>query len=95
MATYSDWPTVPQLYVDGEFVGGCDILLGSAFIHSYSSFFPAMLTPSYSAPVGGVRRTAGEAQRATSYRRDTGPYCSVNTMYLALNHHQSLLHDLA
>lgn len=24
---YSDWPTVPQLYVNGEFVGGCDILL--------------------------------------------------------------------
>ncbi len=23
---YSDWPTVPQLYLDGEFVGGCDIL---------------------------------------------------------------------
>jgi monothiol glutaredoxin len=24
--TFSDWPTVPQLYVKGEFVGGCDIL---------------------------------------------------------------------
>jgi len=23
---YSDWPTIPQLYVKGEFVGGCDIL---------------------------------------------------------------------
>ena len=23
---YSDWPTVPQLYVDGEFVGGSDIM---------------------------------------------------------------------
>ena len=23
---YSNWPTIPQLYVDGEFVGGCDIL---------------------------------------------------------------------
>jgi monothiol glutaredoxin len=23
---YSNWPTVPQLYVDGEFVGGCDIM---------------------------------------------------------------------
>lgn len=23
---YSDWPTVPQLYVKGEFVGGCDII---------------------------------------------------------------------
>lgn len=24
---YSDWPTIPQLYVDREFVGGCDILM--------------------------------------------------------------------
>ncbi|KZP01904.1 monothiol glutaredoxin-5 [Calocera viscosa TUFC12733] len=24
---YSEWPTVPQLYVNGEFVGGCDIVL--------------------------------------------------------------------
>jgi len=23
---FSDWPTVPQLYVKGEFVGGCDIV---------------------------------------------------------------------
>jgi monothiol glutaredoxin len=24
---YSDWPTIPQLYVDKEFIGGCDILV--------------------------------------------------------------------
>ena len=24
---YSDWPTIPQLYVNKEFVGGCDILM--------------------------------------------------------------------
>ena len=24
--TYSNWPTIPQLYVDGEFMGGCDII---------------------------------------------------------------------
>jgi monothiol glutaredoxin len=24
--SYSNWPTVPQLYVKGEFVGGCDIV---------------------------------------------------------------------
>jgi monothiol glutaredoxin len=24
---YSDWPTVPQLYVRGEFVGGSDIMM--------------------------------------------------------------------
>jgi monothiol glutaredoxin len=25
--TFSDWPTIPQLYVDGTFIGGCDIVL--------------------------------------------------------------------
>ena len=24
--TYSEWPTIPQLYVKGEFIGGCDIV---------------------------------------------------------------------
>ncbi|KAM8719588.1 hypothetical protein ACLKA7_005772 [Drosophila subpalustris] len=24
---YSDWPTIPQVFIDGEFVGGCDILM--------------------------------------------------------------------
>lgn len=24
---YSDWPTIPQLYINKEFVGGCDILM--------------------------------------------------------------------
>lgn len=26
---YSEWPTIPQVYVKGEFVGGCDIVLSS------------------------------------------------------------------
>ena len=25
--TYTNWPTIPQLYVGGEFVGGCDIIM--------------------------------------------------------------------
>ncbi|AGY59287.1 Grx4 family monothiol glutaredoxin [Gloeobacter kilaueensis] len=24
---YANWPTIPQVYVDGEFIGGCDILI--------------------------------------------------------------------
>ena len=23
---FANWPTIPQLYIDGEFVGGCDIM---------------------------------------------------------------------
>jgi len=30
-AYVSDWPTIPQLYVKGEFVGGCDIVLSSMY----------------------------------------------------------------
>lgn len=24
--TYSNWPTIPQVYIDGKFIGGCDIV---------------------------------------------------------------------
>lgn len=24
---YTSWPTIPQIFVDGQFIGGCDILL--------------------------------------------------------------------
>lgn len=27
MKDFSNWPTIPQVYFNGEFVGGCDILL--------------------------------------------------------------------
>jgi monothiol glutaredoxin len=27
MKAYSDWPTFPQVYLNGEFIGGCDIVL--------------------------------------------------------------------
>ena len=25
--SYSEWPTIPQLYIRGEFIGGCDIVM--------------------------------------------------------------------
>ena len=28
LPTYSEWPTFPQVFIDGELVGGCDIVLG-------------------------------------------------------------------
>jgi monothiol glutaredoxin len=27
LKTYSNWPTIPQLYIEGELVGGCDIVI--------------------------------------------------------------------
>ncbi len=34
---YSDWPTIPQLYVKNEFIGGCDIVKGTANFNPSSS----------------------------------------------------------
>ena len=28
LPSFSEWPTFPQLFIDGELVGGCDIVLG-------------------------------------------------------------------
>lgn len=43
----SEWPTVPQLYVRSEFVGGCDIVLSSAYsslsLPSVTSHLPFMM----------------------------------------------------
>ena len=27
LSEYSDWPTIPQIFVDGELIGGCDIAM--------------------------------------------------------------------
>jgi len=27
LKTYSNWPTIPQLYIEGELIGGCDIVM--------------------------------------------------------------------
>ena len=36
---YSNWPTIPQLYVKGEFVGGCDIIREMFQAGELQSFF--------------------------------------------------------
>lgn len=36
---YSSWPTFPQLYIDGEFFGGCDITLGNTNTHILRYFY--------------------------------------------------------
>ena len=37
MKEYSQWPTFPQVYIDGEFYGGCDILIGARTRHAANS----------------------------------------------------------
>ncbi|NEY89241.1 Grx4 family monothiol glutaredoxin [Tabrizicola oligotrophica] len=36
---FSDWPTIPQLYVKGEFVGGCDIVTEMALSAELDALF--------------------------------------------------------
>ena len=38
---FSDWPTVPQLYVKGEFVGGCDIVTEMTLSGELDTLFAA------------------------------------------------------
>ena len=39
---FSDWPTIPQLYVKGEFVGGCDIVTEMTISGELDQLFDAM-----------------------------------------------------
>ena len=46
--SYSDWPTIPQLYVGGEFMGGCDIIrqmFNSGELHDALGLDPPDRTP--------------------------------------------------
>ena len=41
LPNFADWPTFPQLYINGELVGGCDIV---EQMHSDDSLRPALLS---------------------------------------------------
>jgi len=46
--TYGNWPTIPQVYIDGELVGGCDIvltMLNSGELHQTLGLEPPDKTP--------------------------------------------------
>lgn len=38
---FSDWPTIPQVYIGGSFVGGCDIILD---MHGEGTLAEALVT---------------------------------------------------
>jgi monothiol glutaredoxin len=52
---YSDWPTIPQLYVGGEFVGGSDIMM--------EMFEASELQDLFKAGCRGLRRTSTASSR--------------------------------
>ena len=58
---FSNWPTVPQLYVNGEFVGGCDIvreMYQSGELQQLLATQPACSVPYY-VRARCTRRTSG------------------------------------
>jgi monothiol glutaredoxin len=65
---YSSWPTIPQLYVKGEFVGGCDIvndLYATGELHKLLGVnLPEAKTPSIRISEAAARRMREYAQRA-------------------------------
>ena len=42
---FSDWPTIPQLYVKGEFVGGCDIVTEMTLSGELDALFESTRKP--------------------------------------------------
>ncbi|KAI1440408.1 glutaredoxin [Annulohypoxylon stygium] len=48
---FSDWPTIPQLYIDKEFVGGCDILVS---MHQDGSLAKMLEEKGVLAPLDGA-----------------------------------------
>lgn len=45
MQTYSDWPSYPQLFIKGRFIGGCDILEEMDGSGDFASLFGAACAP--------------------------------------------------
>jgi monothiol glutaredoxin len=57
--TYSDWPTIPQLYVKGEFVGGCDIVTEMTLSGELDQLFDAKGIPFDKAAADKIREANG------------------------------------
>jgi glutaredoxin-related protein len=55
MKEYSQWPTFPQVYIGGEFYGGCDILIGTQNPSSAPTLVAGPLPPSAPAAVLHLR----------------------------------------
>lgn len=72
--TYGDWPTIPQLYIDGDLVGGCDIVTGmfnSGELHQLLG----METPDRTPPEITIMELTDLAER--EYRRLRGREISM------------------
>lgn len=56
---FSDWPTIPQLYVKGEFVGGCDIVTEMTLSGELDALFEAKGVAFDKAAADKIRKANG------------------------------------
>jgi len=78
--TYSSWPTIPQLYVEGEFIGGCDIvreLYGSGALHEKLG----VAAPVRVVPTLHVTDRAAEFLKAASERAGESLHLSIDPSF--------------
>ena len=68
--TFSSWPTIPQLYVEGEFLGGCDIMKQLHASGELAQTLASYITP-VAAPMVTVTPAAAETLAAAI--NDAGP----------------------
>lgn len=67
---YANWPTIPQLYVNGEFVGGCDIvkeMYASGELHTHLGVEPKAVEPP------SITITDAAAEQLRGALADSGP----------------------
>src|SRR6201987_6080962 len=75
---FSDWPSVPQLYVKGEFVGGCDIVREMFETGELAQFLAARGVKTATVPPGSVVQAS--PQRAGSARRPAMPQAGISPL---------------
>lgn len=78
MKEFSSWPTFPQLYVDGQLVGGCDIvkeMYATGELHKMLGVSNEVKVPTItlSAAAAKAIREAGEAESGETLRIGIGP----------------------
>ena len=84
---YSSWPTIPQLYIEGEFVGGCDIvkqMFNAGELHALLGSTP----PDRTAPDIQISDQAASAiKQALQHQSDVAVHLSISATW---NHQFSL-----
>ena len=80
---YSDWPTIPQLYVQGEFIGGCDIVRESwesgELTDMFTDAFPGRTITAPKPPAKPKNITVTEAAEMLKGNADNASFLDVRT----------------